>query len=106
MVCCSSYFFKQFYDADEAQKYTAKYAFYFLFFLALKIYSTRIIEIQNQLAERALELLALDPAHPSLLLDIGCGSGLSGEVLSDSGHIWVGVGILAAQIIRSYHCYL
>jgi len=67
-----------YYNDDEAKKYTS---------------NTRIIEIQNQLAERALELLALDSSHPSLLLDIGCGSGLSGEVLSDNGHIWVGVDI-------------
>jgi len=67
-----------FYNEDEAEKYTA---------------NSRIIEIQNQLAERALELLALDDSHPSLLLDIGCGSGLSGEVLSDNGHVWVGVDI-------------
>jgi len=67
-----------FYSEEEAQKYTS---------------NTRIIEIQNQLAERALELLALDDTHPSLLLDIGCGSGLSGEILSDHGHIWIGVDI-------------
>lgn len=67
-----------FYNDDEAQKYTS---------------NTRIIEIQNRLAERALELLALSDEHPSMLLDIGCGSGLSGEVLSDNGHVWVGVDI-------------
>lgn len=26
---------------------------------------------------------------PKLLLDLGCGSGLSGEALSERGHIWV-----------------
>jgi len=67
-----------FYNEDEAHKYTS---------------NSRIIEIQNQLAERALELLTLDDSHPSLLLDIGCGSGLSGEVLSDNGHVWMGVDI-------------
>lgn len=67
-----------FYSQEEAQKYTA---------------NTRIIEIQNQLAERALELLALDDDVPHLLLDIGCGSGLSGEILSDHGHVWIGVDI-------------
>ncbi len=51
------------------------------------------MEIQNKLAERALELLSLDPSIPSLLLDIGCGSGLSGETLSENGHVWVGVDI-------------
>ena len=45
---------------------------------------------QAALTERALELLALpDDQQPKLLLDLGCGSGLSGEALSDAGHIWV-----------------
>lgn len=30
---------------------------------------------------------------PSLLLDIGAGSGLSGEILTDEGHHWVGCDI-------------
>jgi len=67
-----------FYNEDEAKKYT---------------FNTRIIEIQNQLAERAIEMLALPPDTPGLILDIGCGSGLSGEVLSEHGHVWVGVDI-------------
>jgi 18S rRNA (guanine1575-N7)-methyltransferase len=41
---------------------------------------------------RALELLDLDPS-PKFLLDLGCGSGLSGQVLSDNGHVWVGLDI-------------
>ena len=45
---------------------------------------------QAALTERALELLALpDDQQPKLLLDLGCGSGLSGEALSDAGHVWV-----------------
>ena len=28
-----------------------------------------------------------------MLLDIGCGSGISGEVLSEHGHYWVGLDI-------------
>jgi len=28
-----------------------------------------------------------------MILDIGCGSGLSGEVLSEEGHFWVGLDI-------------
>ncbi|KAI4289748.1 MAG: hypothetical protein L6R35_000995 [Caloplaca aegaea] len=49
------------------------------------------------MTHRALELLQLD--GPSLILDIGCGSGLSGEILSavtstDGGpHIWIGMDI-------------
>lgn len=51
---------------------------------------------------RALELLQLN--GPSLILDIGCGSGLSGEILSsvspvDGGpHLWVGMDISASML--------
>lgn len=54
------------------------------------------------MTNRALELL--DLKTPSLLLDIGCGSGLSGEILSavpeDEGgpHIWVGMDISASML--------
>ena len=55
--------------------------------------NTRIIEIQTSLTERALQLLAFLPSTSALLLDIGCGSGISGEVLTEAGHSWVGVDI-------------
>ena len=46
--------------------------------------------LQAQLTERALELLALpDDGHSKLLLDLGCGSGLSGAALTEQGHMWV-----------------
>ena len=54
------------------------------------------------MAQRVLELLAL--TLPSLILDIGCGSGLSGEILSDTGpmnggpHNWVGMDISASML--------
>lgn len=48
------------------------------------------------MTQRALQLLAL--TSPSLVLDIGCGSGLSGEHLSSSGHIWVGMDISASML--------
>ena len=73
-----------FYNDDEARKYTT---------------NSRIIGIQAALTARALELLAL-PADgpPALLLDLGCGSGLSGEALSDAGHVWVGADISPAML--------
>lgn len=52
-----------FYGASEAEKYTS---------------STRMVNIQTAMAERCLELLNLPAGEPKLLLDIGCGSGLSG----------------------------
>lgn len=73
-----------FYDDTEARKYTS---------------SSRIIEIQAQLSERAVELLALpDDGVPRLLLDIGCGSGLSGETLSEYGHQWIGLDISQSML--------
>ncbi len=54
--------------------------------------------MQHKLSERALELLALPSNVPCFLLDIGCGSGLSGEVISDNGHYWTGVDISKSML--------
>ncbi|KAK3335848.1 S-adenosyl-L-methionine-dependent methyltransferase [Cercophora scortea] len=75
------------YDDVEARKYTT---------------SSRIKNIQASMTERALELL--DLKSPSFILDVGCGSGLSGEILSqtpeDEGgpHVWVGMDISASML--------
>lgn len=61
-------------------------------------FSTRIIEIQIEMAERALELLSLKENEPCLLLDIGCGSGLSGSVLTDNDHTWIGIDISKSML--------
>ncbi|GIQ79771.1 uncharacterised protein family, methyltransferase, Williams-Beuren syndrome [Kipferlia bialata] len=66
------------YQGDEAQKYT---------------HGTRIGQVQVEMAERCLQLLALPDETPRLLLDIGCGSGISGDVLHEHGHNWVGMDI-------------
>lgn len=47
---------------------------------------------------RALELLNLPPDEPAFLLDIGCGSGLSGEILDEQGHVWVGVDVAPSML--------
>lgn len=39
------------------------------------------MNIQSDLTERAIELLALPEDTPAYLLDVGCGSGLSGKLL-------------------------
>jgi len=72
-----------FYNEIEARKYTA---------------NSRMIEIQKTLSERAIELLALPDEVPSFVLDVGCGSGLSGECLTDLGHTWVGLDISADML--------
>lgn len=54
------------------------------------------------MTHRALELL--DLSSPSFILDVGCGSGLSGEILSsippDEGgpHVWVGMDVSASML--------
>ncbi|XP_069788433.1 18S rRNA (guanine-N(7))-methyltransferase isoform X2 [Narcine bancroftii] len=72
-----------FYSVEEARKYTQ---------------NTRMIEIQAQMSERAVELLNLPQDQPCFLLDVGCGSGLSGDYLSEEGHHWVGVDISPAML--------
>ncbi|XP_071630075.1 18S rRNA (guanine-N(7))-methyltransferase [Temnothorax longispinosus] len=72
-----------YYDETEANKYT---------------HSSRMIEIQVQMCERAIELLVLPEDQSCLLLDIGCGSGLSGSVLEDQGHVWIGMDISSAML--------
>lgn len=67
-----------FYNETEANKY---------------LHSSRMIEVQTSMAERALEMLCLPEDVPSLLLDVGCGTGLSGEVLEEAGHTWIGCDI-------------
>ncbi|KAF8586532.1 S-adenosyl-L-methionine-dependent methyltransferase [Ramaria rubella] len=74
----------EFYYGDAvAQKYTT---------------NTRNQEIQATMTHRALELLALPEDQSSFILDIGCGSGLSGEILEEEGHIWAGVDISPSML--------
>ena len=35
---------------------------------------------------------------PAFILDVGCGSGLSGEILTEEGHIWVGMDIAPSML--------
>uniref|UniRef100_A0A6B2LCY1 Methyltransferase type 11 domain-containing protein n=1 Tax=Arcella intermedia TaxID=1963864 RepID=A0A6B2LCY1_9EUKA len=56
-------------------------------------------DVQVQLAERALELLALPPNTSKLIMDIGCGTGISGLVLQKAGHTWLGLDISEHMLI-------
>uniref|UniRef100_A0A183GEF5 Methyltransf_25 domain-containing protein n=1 Tax=Heligmosomoides polygyrus TaxID=6339 RepID=A0A183GEF5_HELPZ len=67
-----------YYNESEACKYAS---------------NSHIVAIQAEMAERALELLALPEEKSAFLLDIGCGTGISGGVLANSGHCWVGLDI-------------
>lgn len=71
-----------FYDDKEASKYTS---------------NSHILDIQTKLTERALELLLL-PQNPCLVLDVGCGSGLSGDKISSHEHHWIGIDISTSML--------
>lgn len=60
--------------------------------------STRNQQIQADMTYRAMELLNLPPDEPAFLLDIGCGSGLSGEILDEEGYIWAGVDVAPSML--------
>ncbi|KAJ3201877.1 Williams Beuren syndrome chromosome region 22 protein [Entophlyctis luteolus] len=92
-----------FYGDSEAAKYTE---------------NSRVVQIQYEMTQRAIELLALPDDEQCLLLDIGCGSGLSGvsvirfslpsetrsrcskrqECLDEAGHHWVGLDISPSML--------
>ncbi|EZG79301.1 methyltransferase [Gregarina niphandrodes] len=74
------------YDVDEAVRYHK---------------SSRNNEIQRALAQRCLELLELDVTcveSVPLVLDIGCGSGLSGDILSEAGVPWIGMDLSQSML--------
>lgn len=59
-----------------------------------------MIEIQLTMSERAVELLCLPEDQPCHIIDLGCGSGLSGETLTEQGHTWTGVDISSAMLSK------
>ncbi|KAK8794785.1 hypothetical protein WA158_001766 [Blastocystis sp. Blastoise] len=72
-----------FYNDSEAKKYTQ---------------NGHIQLIQSQLSDRALELLCLPPNESCYLLDVGCGSGLSGLSITEKGHYWVGCDVSPSML--------
>lgn len=72
-----------FYSGNEARKYST---------------SSRVRNIQTQMTERAIELLNFPDDSARFILDIGCGSGLSGQGLTEGGHHWVGFDISTAML--------
>lgn len=69
-----------FYNEDEASKYAQ---------------NSRMAYIQTEMTERAIELLNIQEENTSNLhiLDLGCGSGFSGETLEEHGFHWTGLDI-------------
>jgi len=59
------------------------------------------IAIQQKLTERAIELMKLDVDYPPLILDIGCGSGIGGEMINGKGGIFVGVDIAPEMLMAA-----
>jgi 18S rRNA (guanine1575-N7)-methyltransferase len=45
--------------------------------------------------------LNIPEGETCFLLDIGCGSGLSGEILDEEGHVWIGLDI-SPFMLRKY----
>ena len=78
-----------FYNDEEALKYAN---------------NTHIIEIQEKMTERAVELLNLPGG---LVLDIGCGSGLSSEILLQHNFQCIGMDISAGMLkLNDTECML
>lgn len=69
---------ENFYDEETAKSYQKQ---------------SRIKKIQAEMTNRAMDLLNLPQDTSLLVLDIGCGTGLSGEVISQRGHYWIGSDI-------------
>ena len=68
-----------FYNEEESLKYAR---------------NTRMNKIQREMAERSIELLNLPKTSTPLhILDLGCGTGISGEVIEEYGHHCTGLDI-------------
>ncbi|CAM9690072.1 unnamed protein product [Chrysoparadoxa australica] len=72
-----------FYNDKEARKYNS---------------SSRMITIQKEITNRCIELLNLEPGASAYILDVGCGSGLSGLALEEAGYYWLGMDISADML--------
>ena len=72
-----------FYNEAEAEKYTNNTRMMNIQ-VRFDVHFDRlyILHLQAEMTERALELLCL-PDEPCYLLDLGCGSGLSGECIEE-----------------------
>lgn len=60
-------------------------------------YSSRMNKIQTEITSKCLEFLQLE--KPSMILDLGCGTGMSGRELGRNGHHWIGCDISREMLI-------
>lgn len=66
-----------YYDEEESRKYNR---------------NGRILKIQREMTDRAVDMLGIEGGSDAIL-DLGCGSGISGRVLAGRGYPWVGLDI-------------
>merc|ERR1719263_1490625 len=52
--------------------------------------NSRIYYIQREMTKRCVQLLKLPLNQHFIILDLGCGTGFSGEILTNLGHTWIG----------------
>ena len=61
--------------------------------------NSRMAKIQKQMCERALQLLLLqEPLKEKLILDLGCGTGMSSEAMAEHGINFVGSDLSEAML--------
>lgn len=61
-------------------------------------YTVQNPKIQREMTQVALELCCAKPGNKFLILDAGCGSGLSAEVVHEDGHTVVGLDTTAEML--------
>ncbi|CEF67114.1 Ribosome biogenesis methyltransferase WBSCR22 [Strongyloides ratti] len=72
-----------YYNETEARKYDT---------------NSHVYEIQRTMAQRAIDLLELPDTMSGIILDVGCGTGMSGEVITENGHDWIGVDVSPSML--------
>jgi 18S rRNA (guanine1575-N7)-methyltransferase len=61
--------------------------------------NSRMAKIQRQMCERALQLLLLsEPLNEKLILDLGCGTGMSSETMRENGITFIGSDLSEAML--------
>lgn len=58
------------------------------------------VSVQRKLTERALELIEIDDSFPQMILDVGCGTACSGQIIEEK-HMFVGVDIAPEMLMKA-----